>query len=449
MNDTQPYSVRKVLNSFVPRAYQLPIIDALENKDYKKIIAVLPRRSGKDIVAWNLAIRQCIKKVCTVFYIFPTYAQAKKVIWNSITNEGINFHDFIPKELVKSKNSQEMKIEFINGSILQLIGSENVDSIVGTNPYGCIFSEYALQDPRAYQFIRPILTANNGWVLMISTPRGRNHFWELYQIAQQHPDWFAYKLTIDDTRHIPLKEIEKEKSEGIMSEDLILQEYYCSFDMGIEGAYYTKYIDKMRLNNQIGQVPYETGFKVHTAWDLGVRDSTAIIFFQVIGQSVRIIDCYENSKVGLEHYAKILEQKNYVYGKHIAPHDIKVKELGTGMTRIEKAKNLGINFIVAPSISIEDGIESVRSTLGKIWIDEEKCQPLLKALINYRQEYDTKRKIYNSQPLHDWSSHFADALRYLCVSLPKTRDGLSPQDLNKMYIEAAFGGNSNLPPFFR
>jgi len=366
----------------------------------------LVHNSGKDITVWNLCVRQCIKKVCIVYYIFPTYAQAKKVIWDSITNDGKTFHDFIPDELIKSKNSQELKITFTNGSILQLIGSENYNSLVGTNPYGCVFSEYAIQDPRAYQFLRPILSANDGWCIFVSTPRGRNSFYELYQIALNHPDWFAHKLTLNDTKHIPLIEIERERAEGLMSEDLIQQEFYTSFSLGVEGAYYTKYLDKMRLNNQIGQVPYEPGFKVHTAWDLGVRDSTTIIFFQTVGQTIRIIDCYEKSKEGLEHYAKILNQKDYIYGKHIAPHDIGVKEFGSGMTRLEKAKQLGIQFTIAPSISIEDGIESVRSTLPKMWIDEQKCEKLLKSLNNYRQEFDNKKRVYKPRPLHDWSSHF-------------------------------------------
>jgi len=437
------------LNSFVPRPYQIPIADALENKGYKKIVAILPRRAGKDITAWNLAIRQCVKKVCIIYYIFPTYAQAKKVIWNSVTNEGIQFTDFIPRELISSKNSQEMKITFINGSILQLIGSDNIDSIVGTNPYGCVFSEYAIQDPRAYQFIRPILAANQGWALFISTPRGKNHFYDLYQIALQNDRWFGYKLTLDDTKHISLEEIEAERAEGLMSEDLIQQEYYTSFLMGVEGSYYAKYVDKMKINHQIGQVPYELGFRVHTAWDIGVRDSTTIIFFQTVGQTVRIIDCYENSKEGLEHYVKIVKDKDYIYGKHIAPFDIAVKEFGSGMTRIEKAKHLGIKFIVASNIAVEDGIESVRSAFAKVWIDDVKAAPLIKALENYRQEFDSKKRVYKGYPLHDWSSHFADAMRYLCISLPKTRDGLSAEELDKRYRDAVYGNASNLPDIFR
>lgn len=384
------------------------------------------------------------------FYVFPTYSQARKVIWDSLTNDGHRFLDFIPDELIEATNSSEMKIRLKNQSIIQLVGSDNVDSLVGTNPRGVVFSEYALQDPRAYQFIRPILTANGGWCLFISTPRGKNHLWELYQIALHNPnDWFSLKLTVEDTQHISLHEIEREKASGEMSEDLILQEYYTSFDMGIEGAYYAKYIDKMRIRGQVGMVPWESAFKVHTAWDIGVRDSTTIIFFQSIGQTVRIIDCYENSKVGLEHYIKILRQKDYDYGKHIAPHDIRVQEFGTGMTRVEKARQLGINFTIAPGLSVEDGIEAVRSCLSKVWIDEKACAPLIKSLENYRQEYDVKRKVYKSQPLHDVHSHFADSMRYLAITLPKTRDGLSPEDLDKRYNEAMLGPNSNMPSVFR
>ena len=437
------------LNRFKPRSYQIPIMDAIENKGYKRVLGILPRRAGKDVTAFNLCIRQCLKKVCVIYYIFPTYSQAKKVIWDSITNTGERILDYIPDELLESKNSQEMKIRFINGSLLQLVGSDNFDTLMGTNPQGVVFSEYALQDPRAYQYIRPILVANGGWALFISTPRGKNHLWELYQIAIQHPDWYAIKLSVEDTNHIPLSEIEKERQEGLISEDLIQQEYYCSFDMGVEGSYYSKYLDCMRVKGQIGIVPWEPAFKVHVAFDIGVRDSTSLIFFQTIGQTVRIIDCYENSKVGLEHYVSVIKQKEYVYGKFIVPHDMRVQEFGSGMTRLEKAKQLGLNCTVASDVSIVDGIESVRSALSKVWIDEKNCTLLLKALENYRQEYDIKKKVYKPHPLHDWSSHFSDAMRYLCISLPKTRDGLSAEELDKRYSETVMGHNSNMPSIFR
>ena len=452
MNSTlTKVEVSRKLNEFEPRAYQLPILKALD-EGFKCVLAILPRRAGKDITALNYVIRKMWEEPGVYYYIFPTYAQAKKVIWDSITNDGKRMLDYFPKELVVQLNAQEMKIRMKNKngteSLFQLIGSDNYDSLMGTNPRGCVFSEYALQDPLAYQYLRPILTANEGWALFISTPRGKNHLWQLAELAQQSPAWFYLKLSIDHTQHIPLEEIEKERREGLMSEDMIQQEYYTSFDMGVEGSYYSRYLDESKREQKIGVVPYENGFKVHTAWDIGVRDKTSIIFFQTIGQTVRVIDCYENSKHGIEHYAKVLSSKPYIYGTHIAPHDIRVKEWGTGITRFEKARQLGIKFTVADELTIPDGIEAVRSLFSKLWIDRKNCYHLLNALENYRQEYDHKKKIYKPCPLHDWSSHFADAMRYLAVSLPKTRDGLSPTDLEKRYQEALHGTKGSLPSFF-
>lgn len=438
------------LNRFQPRPYQLPIFDALENKKYRRILAILPRRAGKDICAFNLMLRAAIKKVGIYYYVFPTYRQGKMVIWDGMSNDGKRFLDYIPEELRERTNNQEMKMRLKNGSLIQIVGSDNYDSLMGTNPVGIVFSEYALQDPTAYQYLRPILTANNGWALFLSTPRGKNHLWELYQIAQHNPNWFCYKLTLDDTQHIPFHEIEREKAEGIMSEDLIQQEYYTSFTLGVEGAYYVKYLDKMRLKGQIGMVPWEPDFKVYTAWDLGVRDSTTIIFFQIIGQTLRIIDCYENSKEGLEHYVKVLEQHPYSYGKyHIAPHDIANMEWGSGMTRLEKARQLGINFIVSPKQSVPDGIEAVRTVFAKTWIDEKGGAGLLKALGNYRQEFDPKKKIYKSTPLHDWSSHYADAMRYLALNWKRCAPGTSPDALDQRFQEVMYGQNNNMPSVFR
>lgn len=444
--------VQRKINEFTPRPYQTPILKALTT-GFKRVLAILPRRAGKDITALNYVIRRMWEEPGVYYYIFPTYSQAKKVIWDSITNDGKKILDYFPEELVIQKNAQEMKIRMqASGggeSLFQLIGSDNYDTLMGTNPKGCVFSEYALQDPMAYQYIRPILTANGGWALFISTPRGKNHLWQLAQIAQNSPDWFYLKLTVEDTGHIDLEEIEKERRDGMMSEDLIQQEYYTSFEMGIEGSYYSKYVDHAKREGRVGCVPWENGFKVHTAWDIGVHDSTTIIFYQVIGQSVRIIDCYENSKEGLEHYAEVIQNKPYLYGVHIAPHDIRVKEWGSGITRFEKARQLGIKFTIADQHEVPDGIEACRSLFSKLWIDEKKAEPLLKAIENYRQEYDSKRKVYKPRPLHDWSSHFADAFRYLAVSLPKCRDGLSKEDLDKRYNAAMLGKDASLPPMFR
>lgn len=437
------------LDKFKPRGYQLSMFTAIE-KGFKRILLIWPRRAGKDICAYNLLIREALKRVGTYFYVFPQFSSGRRILWDALDLDGFRILDYLPKELIESRNEQMMRIKLVNGSVIQILGSDRFDtSIVGTNSLGMIFSEYSLQSPLPYKYARPILSASNGFAMMLSTPRGKNHLWDLYQIAQNSDDWYCSRLTITDTKHIPLEEIEKERQLGELSEDMILQEYYCDFSMGVEGAYYAKYLDKMYLNGKVGVVNYEHGFKVHTAWDIGVRDSTVIIFFQIIGTNIHIIDCYENNKKGLEHYAEVVQKKGYLYGYHIAPHDIKVMEFGSGLTRIEKASQLGIEFTVAPDMSIEDGIEAVRTTFSKLYIDKEKCGQLLKALENYRQEFDIKHKIYKGRPLHDWSSHFADCMRYLCISLPKTKDGLSTEELSRIRNEALYGDTNAMPSFFR
>jgi hypothetical protein len=240
-----------------------------------------------------MLLRAALRKIGSYFYCLPTFKQARLVIWDSITIQGIRFLDCIPKELIKRMNSQEMVIELINGSIIRLIGSDTFDtSLVGTNPVMVVFSEYALADDRAYKFVRPILNANDGTVIIASTPRGHNSFYDLFQIAKNNPkEWYCEHLTINDTQHIPIENIKRDIANGEISEELARQEYWSDFTMGIEGSYYGRYIDKMRLEGRIGEVPWEPAFPVHCSFDLGMADSTAIVFFQVIGAVIHIIDC--------------------------------------------------------------------------------------------------------------------------------------------------------------
>lgn len=412
------------LNLFTPREYQVDPFLALEEDGYRNLLVIFPRRAGKDIFCLNLMIRQMLFRPAIYYYIFPTYTQAKKAIWDSITNDGLRMLDYFPKDLILSMNSQEMKIVLKNGSLFQLIGSENYNQLMGTNPYGVVYSEYALQNPKAREYISPILAANGGWEVIQSTPRAKNHLWTLYNYAIKSEDWYVCKLTLDDTKHIPIEELNRLRDQGT-SEDFIQQEFYTSFDMGVEGAYYTRYVENMRKDQRIGIYPYDCSKKVHTAWDIGVDDSTAIVFFQMFDNVVRIIDCYSNQKEGLEHYAKEINKKPYDYGVHLAPHDIAVQEWGSGITRFRKAANLGVHFQVAPNIPRMDGIESVRSLLSSCFINEKNCAPLLNSLESYRQEYDEKNQVYKPNPLHDKSSHFCDAVRYLSVSKHLVDDGNS------------------------
>lgn len=438
------------LNKFQLREYQKPIWDAIENKGYKRVVYVAPRRSGKGIQAWNLCIRQCLRKVCLVFYVLPTYSQAKKTIFDAIAMDGTKFLDFLPREVVESINAQEMKIRFNNGSILQLIGGDSYNtSLVGTAPYGIVFDEFSLMNPEAYVFARPILAANDGWCLIQGTPRGRNAFWELYNLAKENADWFCYKVGLDETKHISDEALALERSQN--SEEYIMQEWFCSFDRGVEGSFYSRYLDKLRMNNQVSVVPWESHLKTYTSWDIGVADATCIIFFQLAasGQIVRIIDCYSNTGYGLDHYAKVLQNKPYVYGKHFGPPDLKVREwAGGAVTRIDKARQLGISFTIVPDVGLDDGIEAVWTHFSKFYIDETKCAPLLSAIAAYRREYDAEKKRYKDKPLHDWSSNFCDALRYLAISLPRAKEGMQQSDVDRLR-EAALNPQGNLPKFFQ
>ena len=441
------------LDKFKPRSYQLAVCDALENKGYKKICLVWGRRSGKDLVAFNLMIRAAIRKTGVYFYMLPTFSQSRKVIWDSITNDGVRFIDFIPKEIIKTTNSQELKITLVNGSIIQMLGSDNYDAIVGTNPIFIVLSEFALADPRALELFRPILNANSGTLIVVSTPRGKNAFHDLYQSALKSKEWFCQKLSLEDTKHIPVERIERDIEEGLVSPDLVQQEYYCSFSQGAEGAYYSRYIQDMRVSGRIGAYPWNWNYPVETVFDIGVTDSTCILFFQRINGKTYIIDSYQKNKEGMEFYAAYIFSKPYRYSKHWAPHDIAVKEFGTGMTRLEKARELGIKFETResgtksglPAVSIIDGIENVRSSFVNMYINEDTCKDFIKAIENYRQEWDNSRQVYKTKPLHDKNSHFADCLRYLCLSYSRYKEATTtPEELDRRYQEALKGYDDGL-----
>ena len=387
----------------------------------KRAVAIWHRRAGKEKTFINYVAKAMFQRVGTYFYIFPTYTQAKKVLWDGRDRDGFPFMAHFPREIVKKKNEAELRLEAVNGSAMQLIGSDNIDSVLGTNPVGCVFSEYALQDPSAWDYMRPILRENGGWAIFDYTPRGKNHGFSLYQMALANPeDWFAQVLTVHDTHVISDAEIDKERREG-MSEELIQQEYFCSFEGVQFGAYFGRQLKLAEDEGRIGRVPYEPQLGVETWWDLGIGDSTSIWFTQSVGREVRVIDFYENSGEGLPHYAKVLQQRPYIFTAHHAPHDIEVRELGTGRSRLETAAALGIQFEVVPNISLEDGIEAGRSFLSRCYFDRVKCERGLNALASYHKEYDDKAKTWKTKPAHDWSSHAADAFRYLAVGHKSTR----------------------------
>lgn len=404
---------------FEPYPWQQEFVDAMQTK--KRAVLVIHRRGGKDLICWNWFILKALARKGIYYYIFPEYSQGRKIVWDGMDEEGFGYIDYIPRSLIAKRLNNEMKILLKNGSLIQIVGSDRFDTLRGTNPFGVVLSEYAFQNPVVWDSIlQPILQKNNGWAVFNSTPFGQNHFYDKYLIAKANPEeWYSTFLTIKDTGLISEEDIQKKKDSGEMSEEAIAREYYCSFTAGLTGVIYNKYMEEAIKEKRIGNIPWDKTAKVNTAWDLGISksDTTAIIFYQNIGNEIHIIDDYENYNEGWPHYADILKNKPYIYETHFAPHDIKNKELSSGLSRVFAAKNIGIEFTILPTLklSVEEGIEAARSIFPRVWIDANKAKRLIKCLSNYRRKYDDKLGIYG-KPIHDWASHFADSFRYLSIA---------------------------------
>ena len=399
------------------RDYQEPIFDAIDN-GVKRIIMVRHRRAGKDKTCFNLIVRKAMYDVGTYYYVFPTYSQGKKALRDWIDKDWRKTLNHIPSEIIKRKNDTEMKVELTNGSIIQIIGSDNVDSIVWTNPIGIVFSEYSLQSPAVWDFLRPIL-AENGWRAIFNfTPRWDNHAKELLDMAKENDQRMVSIQTVDDTKAIAPEVLESERQEIILkngSDAIFQQEYYCSFDAWINGSYYAEILTQLEEAGHRTIVPYDPALDVFTVWDLGINDSTAIRFWQRLGREIRIIDYYETNGEWLSHYVWTLREKWYRYWTMRLPHDAQARSLQTGKTVEEKLYEYGFTDIrIVPKLSVLDGINSARAILPYCYFDKEHTERGWKCLKNYHKELDEKRQAFK-WPEHDWSSHWADAFRYLAV----------------------------------
>lgn len=437
----------RIPNLWNPRPHQLRLWTAME-QGCKRAVAVWHRRAGKDNTAMNWTAVAAHHRIGTYWHMLPTATQGRMVAWEGQDLEGRRLIDqAFPPEIRVGQQDNNMRIELACGSIWRVVGSDNYDRLVGANPIGVVFSEWSLTDPRAWDYVRPILLQNGGWAMFIFTPRGKNHGFETYDIARHNKDWFCECLTVDDTRDevgkaiISGADISAERSSG-MSEALIQQEYYCSFEAANEGSYYGKQMERAEQENRIGVVPYQHELKVNTWWDLGIGDSTAIWFVQKAGGEYHVIDFYIAEGEGLAHYAKVLQEKGYVYGTHWAPHDIEARELGTGKSRLEVARSLGLEFKVAPRLSVEDGIEAVRNILPRCWFDAEKCRHGTKALKSYHRDFNERRQAYLPHPVHDWSSHPADAFRTGAVATRSEIGSSKSERERKRYTPGRRGSRS-------
>lgn len=427
-----------------PRAYQWKLWFALQG-GCKRAVAVWHRRAGKDSLSLNWTACAAMQRVGVYWHMLPNQVQARKVVWDNIDRNGRRVIDqAFPKEIVRRKNEQDMKIEFINGSIWQCVGSDYYNNLVGSNPVGVVFSEYSIADPAAWDFIRPILAENDGWALFIYTPRGRNHGANLFDMALKNDDWFAQRLGVLETQAICeamnerppfMDEDVQAEIKGGMDEDLAAQEFYCSFDAALKGAYYGRIISQLENEGRISSTPHDPAKPVYTAWDLGIGDATAIWFWQNNGPEVRVIDYYEASGVGLDHYVQILKSKPYTYTtKNIFPHDIQVKELSTGKSRLEVLAALGVRGKVLKRARVEDGINAARLILPMCRFDDKKCEKGLNALRQYQKVWDDRRQDFQPRPLHDWTSHAADAFRYLALGRKEEKDEI--QIVRRLEVQA-------------
>lgn len=436
--DSEAYKVT-LPHLFVPRDYQTeglfrPLfphhyadLSVLGTPRKKRVCLLWHRRAGKDKSIINALTLAAWEEMGNYLYLLPEQTQAKKIVWRGIGGDGVRFIDHIPDAIVKRRYESEMLVELVNGSTIQVGGSDNYDSWMGTNPRGIVFSEYSIQDPMAWQHFRPILAENGGWAAFIYTARGKNHGFDLYNTALASPALWACSLkTIDDTRRedgtavITQEQYQQEIADG-MPESMARQEFYCDFEAALIGAYYGDQMVTAKTEGRVGFYPYDPAEVVYVSYDLG-NDANVAVFAQKDGSGIRIIDHYEETNTKFSDMCKTVSEKPYTYGAHFFPHDV-VNRDPEGNTRIETAANYGIDAVVTPKYGIDDGIEAVRQMLPQLRFNEETTDRLVLSMTSYERVWDSKLKTFKERPLHNWASHSADAMRYLAHNIEEVTSG--------------------------
>lgn len=431
----------RIPHEWLPRRYQQPLWNYLKAGG-KRAIAIWPRRHGKDDVALHNTACAAMERVGVYWHLLPQQNQARKAIWDAVNPRTgrRRIDDAFPKEIRETTREQDMLIRFKNGSTWQVIGSDNYDALVGTPPVGVVFSEWALSSPQAWSLIRPILLENEGWAIFITTPRGRNHAYRMFQMAEDSDGWFAERLTADDTGVFSPQQLATEKAELIAErgdgdgEAIYDQEYMTSWSAALPGAYYARLIDKLERDGALSRVPHNPSRQVHTAWDLGGSDQTAIWFVQWTGVAWAVIDYLASSGKGPEWYVACLDgkaeghehRKAYTYGEDLVPHDAEhaQKGLPNAATYADTLRQLGRKHVrtVPRTNSVANDINEVRKALAICHFDAERCATGLDALRAYRREWNEKLHTYSDKPLHDWASDPADAFRTFAMGKPRERD---------------------------
>lgn len=409
--------------NFAPRQYQLEFLRELYN--HKRAVQVWHRRAGKDLTDFIYTITQAFNRVGNYWHVFPEYKQGRKAIWEAKTKDGRPYLSYIPKEVIKRQRDNEMYIEFVNGSNWQVVGGDNVDSVVGAGPVGVVLSEWSLQRPSTWHYIEPMLLENDGWALFNFTPRGENHAKELFDMAKANPKWLTSLLTIDDTKTITLEQIEELRREG-RPEEFIQQEFYCSFKSPLIGSYYGDILRELEVGGKITTVPYMSEGTVRTYWDVGFSDYTSIWFVQKIGLEYRLIDFYQSCGKTMDEYAKVLRGKGYNYVEHILPHDADSHK--TTVVRDTEAEALeklmpGTHVTTQKvTRSEQKDIMATRAFMRRCMFDAVKCEDGIASLKGFTKKWNDQRQCFDDKPAEGWANHGADAFRYFAMHNAHIKD---------------------------
>ena len=392
--------------------------DAFLDFHYRKerwAVLVCHRRAGKTVATICDIIRRAItenKPNGRYAYIAPFYAQAKNIAWDYLLRYA--------EPAIAKANQSELWIELINGAKIRLFGADNPDNLRGLYLDGVVLDEYADMKPRIWgEIVRPLLTDREGWATFSGTPKGHNSFYDIYNAAQKHENWYVKTLRADQSGLIPQNELLDAQSS--MSSNQYEQEFLCSFEAAILGAYYGQEMRRITDLGRITDIEYDDMFPCHTAWDLGFNDSTSIWWFQVVHGEIRVLDHHSSNGQAIPYYTGLIKQKEeefgYKYGIHWLPHDARAKTLASGGKSIIEQISTKIDIKqlkIVPNLSLQDGIQATRLALNRTWF-HNRCEEGIECLRQYQREWDDDKKVFRDRPKHDWTSHSADAMRYLAI----------------------------------
>ena len=417
---------KQVTTGYKPRAPQKEIHELV--KAHRFVVVVAHRRMGKTVAAINQLIHSalnCDKPNPRFAYIAPTYNQSKRIAWDYLLE--------YTRPLGGKANIAELRVDFM-GRRISLYGADNPDSLRGIYLDGCVLDEIGNINPTLFtEIVRPALSDRLGYCVAMGTPKGQNHFKDLRDRGQKHDGWELLEFKASDTKLVNADELKSAYKE--MGEDKYQQEFECSFSAPVEGSYYSSIINDLEEKGRIVDIDVDGLARTYTGWDLGMSDSTSIWVAQLVNKEVRLVDFVENHGVGLDYYVNWLKENDWMHATHILPHDVVVRELGTGKSRKEMLEDAGLAITVADKLTIMDGIQSARRLLPRCWFDP-KVKDGLDALKNYRRVYDEKRSVFHDRPLHDWASHASDAFRYLAVGLDESpmEAWSKPLEINNTWI---------------